>query len=150
MSNVTIFSAESAVVSFEDKKGGRHEMSAEGALFKGGLALAALKDKVMFEAVAKAANGKYRASADIISAAFGATTKAFDKLMGTPPWTNKGTMRAFLHAIERAAAARSEAGKMTAKQVQAMALVKALRAVPSLAAEDAAPVTIEANIRRVA
>jgi hypothetical protein len=148
-STVTIFSAEAVAVTFTDKKGAVQSISAEGALFKGGAALVALKDMVLLEAGNKAANGKYRAAADILAAAFSATTKSFEKLMGTP-WTNKATMCAFLGAIERAAAERVAAGKLTAKQAQAMAFVKALRTIPSLAAEDAAPVTIDANLRRVA
>ena len=146
---VTIFAADSVAITFKDKKGAEHSVSAEGALFKGGAALAALKDKVLLEAGNKAANGKYRAAADILAAAFGTTAKSFEKLMGTP-WTNKGTMRSFLDAVERAAEERIAAGKLTAKQVQAMTFVKALRTIPSLKAEGATPVTIEADLRRVA
>jgi hypothetical protein len=144
----TIFS-ESITIEFTDKKANTHAVSPEGALFKGGAALAALKDKVLLAAGDKAANGKYRAAAEILAAAFSATSKAFEKLVGTP-WANKTAMCAFLGAIERVAAERAAAGKLTAKQEQAMAFVKALRTIPSLAAEDAAPVTIDANLRRVA
>lgn len=146
---VTIFTTESVSITFTDKKGAAHSVSAEGALFKGGAALAALKDKVLLEAGNKAANGKYRAAADILAAAFGAASKSFEKLMGTP-WANKALMASFLTAIERAAAERVAAGKLTAKQAQAMAFVKALRTIPSLAAEDASPVTIDTSLRRVA
>lgn len=146
---VTIFSAESVAIEFKDKKGHSHSVSAEGALFKGGAALASLKDKVLLEAGNKAANGKYRAAADILAAAFSATAKSFEKLCGTP-WANKSSMNSFLGAIERAAAERVAAGKLTAKQAQAMAFVKALRTIPALKAEDAAPATIDASLRRVA
>lgn len=152
---VAVFSADAVAITFKDKKGAEHSVSAEGALFKGGAALAALKDKVLMEAGNKAANGKYRAAADILAAAFSATAKSFEKLVGTP-WANKAAMTAFLGAIERAAAERTAAGKLTAKQAQAMAFVKALRTIPSLAAEDAATtVTIDAQavepgLRRVA
>ena len=146
---VTIFAADAAAITFTDKKGAAHSVSAEGALFKGGAALAALKDKVLLAACDKASNGKYRAAAEILAAAFGSTTKSFEKLMGLP-WANKAAMGAFLGAIERAAEERSAAGKLTTKQVQAMAFVKALRTIPSLAAEDSAPVTIDASLRRVA
>lgn len=155
MQNITtIFAAESVAITFTDKKGAVHSVSAEGALFKGGAALAALKDKVLLEAVNKAANGKYRAAADILAAAFSATAKSFEKLVGTP-WANKAAMGAFLVAIERVAAERVAAGKLTAKQEQARAFTKALRTIPSLAAEYAAPVTIDAQevepgLRRVA
>ena len=140
---VTIFSAETVAITFKDKKGASHSVSAEGALFKGGAALAALKDKVLLEAGNKASNGKYRAASDILAAAFSATAKQFEKLVGTP-WANKATMGSFLSAIERAAAERAAAGKLTAKQAQAMVFVKALRTIPSLAAEGA-PVTIDAQ-----
>lgn len=146
---VTILTAECVAITFKDKTGNNHSMSAEGALFKGGAALAALKDKVLLEAGSKAANGKYRAAADILAAAFGSTAKEFEKLLGTP-WANKAAMCSFLCAIERVAAERAAAGKLTAKQAQAITFVKALRAIPSLAAEDAAPVTIDASLRRVA
>ena len=151
---VTIFADNAALVSYSDKKGNTHELSAEGALFKGGAALASLKDKVMQAAGNKAANGKYRAAADVLAAAFSATAKSFEKLVGTP-WANKAAMCSFLGAVERAAAERVAAGKLTAKQEQAMAFVKALRTIPSLAAEDAATVTIDAQavepgLRRVA
>lgn len=147
--DVTIF-AESVAITFTDKKGAVHATSAEGALFKGGAALASLKDKVLLEAGNKAANGKYRVAADILATAFSATAKAFEKLVGTP-WANKAAMCSFLGAIERVAAERVAAGKLTAKQAQAMAFVKALRTIPSLAAQAAEDaVTIDASLRRVA
>jgi hypothetical protein len=146
---VTIFTAEAVTITFKDKKGATHAVSPEGAIFKGGAALAALKDKVLLEAGNKAANGKYRAAAEILAAAFSTTAKSFEKLIGTP-WANKAAMCSFINAIERAAAERVAAGKLTAKQEQAMAFVKALRTIPSLAAEDGTPVTIDANLRRVA
>lgn len=150
---VTIFAADSVSLTFTDKKGAVHATSAEGALFKGGAALAALKDRVLMEAGNKAAQGKYRAAADILATAFGSTAKAFDKVVGTP-WANKAAMGSYLNAIERAVSERQNAGKaLTAKQVQAVAFVKALRTIPSLAAEAVeAPVTIEATqpLRRAA
>lgn len=151
MNNVTVFAAESVAIGFTDKKGDSHSVSAEGALFKGGLALAALKDKVLLEVGNKAANGKYRAAADIIATAFGPTSKSFEKLVGTP-WANKSVMGSYLTAIERAAAERSNAGKaLTAKQVQCMAFIKALRTIPALAPDNAQTTTIEAPaLRRAA
>ena len=147
--HVTIFAADAVAITFKDKKDNTHSVSPEGALFKGGAALAALKDRVMLEAVHKAINGKYRAAADILAAAFGSTAKSFEKLMG-PPWANKAAMCSFLGAVERATAERSAAGKLTTKQVQAMAFVEALRTIPSLAVENDVPVTIDASLRRVA
>lgn len=144
MNAIAIF-AESTAIAFADKKGNRHELSAEGALFKGGAALAALKSATMRAAGNKAANGKYRAAADILTAAYPSLAKDFDKIVGTP-WANKSSMASFLGAIERA-----EPGKngYTAKQLQARDFVRALRTIPALASETAA-VTIEATLRRVA
>lgn len=143
---VTIF-AESTAIAFADKKGNRHELSAEGALFKGGAALAALKDATMQAAGNKAANGKYRAAADILTAAYPSLAKAFDKIVGTP-WANKAAMTSYLAALERA-----EPGKngFTKKQAEALDFIRALRTIPALAAEKSeGAVTIEATLRRVA
>lgn len=147
MNAVTIFADNAALVAFSDKKGNTHELTAEGALFKGGAALASLKDKVMLAAVQKAANGKYRAAADILAAAFASQSKAFDKLIGTP-WANKSMMASYLTALERA-----EPGKngYTKKQAEALDFIRALRTIPALAAEKTeSAVTIEAELRRVA
>ena len=147
MNAVTIFADNAALVSYSDKKGNTHELSAEGALFKGGAALASLKDKVMMAAGQKAANGKYRAAADILSAAFGTRSKSFESLCGTP-WANKSMMASYLAALERA-----EPGKngFTKKQAEALDFIRALRTIPALAAEKSeGAVTIEANLRRAA
>ena len=143
---VTIFADNATLVAYSDKKGNTHELSAEGALFKGGAALAALKDATMQAAGNKAANGKYRAAADVLAAAYPSLAKAFDKIVGTP-WANKSSMASFLGAIERA-----EPGKngYTAKQLQARDFVRALRTLPALAADASTAVTIEATLRRVA
>lgn len=148
MTQVTVFAADSALIAFADKKGNAHEMSAEGALFKGGAALAALKDKVMLEAGHKAANGKYRAAADILAAAFPSVAKGFEKLIGTP-WANKSAMTSYLAAIERAEPSKNG---YTVKQVAALAFVKALRTVPALTKVDGTPDTIDmpAGLRRAA
>ena len=111
------------------------------------VALASLKDKVMMAAGQKAANGKYRAAADILATAFTAQSKAFDKLIGTP-WANKAAMTSYLAALERA-----EPGKngFTKKQAEALDFIRALRTIPALAAEKSeGAVTIEATLRRVA
>jgi hypothetical protein len=83
MSNsVTIFSNDSAVVNFANKKGDQFTISTEGALFKGGQALKALKDAALMSAKHKAEAGRYRAAADILGAAFPSLTKTFDKFVG--------------------------------------------------------------------
>ena len=146
MNAIAIF-AESTAIAFADKKGNRHEVSAEGALFKGGAALAALKDATMQAAGNKAANGKYRAAADILSAAFGTRSKSFESLCGTP-WANKSMMASYLAALERAEPGKNGFSK---KQSEALDFVRALRTIPALAAEKPeGAVTIEATLRRVA
>ena len=147
MNAVTIFADNAALVSYSDKKGNTHELSAEGALFKGGAALASLKDKVMMAAGQKASNGKYRAAADILSAAFGNRSRSFESLCGTP-WANKSAMASYLSALERAEPGRNG---FTKKQAEALDFIRALRTIPALAAEKSeGAVTIEADLRRVA
>ena len=147
MNAVTIFADNATLVAYSDKKGNTHELSAEGALFKGGAALASLKDKVLLTAVQKAANGKYRAAADILAAAFTSQSKAFDKLIGTP-WANKSMMASYLAALERAEPGKNGFSK---KQAEALDFIRALRTIPALTAEKSeGAVTIEADLRRVA
>ena len=87
------------LVAFADKKGTLHSISAEGALFKGGAALASLKDAAMQLALHKASNGKYRAPVDILSVAFPRIAKAYAMLYaGTEPWKNKQTFTSFVDA----------------------------------------------------
>jgi hypothetical protein len=149
MTAITIFAQDTGMIAFNDKKGRTFEISPEGALFKGGASLSALKDQTLLGAVQKASQGRYRAAADIIGAAFGTTAKAFEKIIGTP-WSNKSAMVSYLAAIERA-----EPGKngYTKKQLECLAFVKALRTIPALASEKSeAEITIDmpATLRRAA
>lgn len=140
--SVTVFSGigPAALVVFQDKKGNTHNITPEGALFKGGAALKSLKDSALMSAFEKAVNGRYRQACDIISAAFGSTAKAYDKVIGTP-WANKQTMQSFLLAVERA----QEPDKgWSQKQVVARMLVNELRAVPGLEKPEL-PLTIESE-----
>lgn len=98
MSNVTVFSTESAAVSFVTKAGVSQTIAVEGALFKGGVAFKALKDAALISAGQKAANGKYRAAADILAAVWPSIAKATDKLLGSP-WGKKSTFVTFVDAI---------------------------------------------------
>lgn len=138
--SIAIFNQESAIVSYADKKGNTHEISAEGALFKGGAALKSLKNQALDSALIKAANGKYRTSADILAASFPSIAKAFDKLH-ILPWSNKSTMNSYLLAMEYA-----EPGKngWTAKQSEARLLMQALRQLPGFAKDANEAVTIDA------
>lgn len=137
---VAIFNQESNIVSFNDKKGNTHEISAEGALFKGGAALKSLKNHALDSALTKAANGKYRTSADILAASFPSIAKAFDKLH-ILPWSNKSTMNSYLLAMEYATPGKNG---WTAKQSEARMLMQAMRQLPGFAKDAAEAVVIEA------
>jgi hypothetical protein len=143
MSNITIFADNSSAVSFADKKGNTFAISPEGALFKGGAALASLKDMVLEAAGSKAANGKYRAAADILATAFPAHTKGFEKYVGLA-WSNKASFVSYLNSIETATAPKNGYSK---RQAVALDFIRALRAsIPSLAAEVAVGSEIVATV----
>ena len=101
MSAITVFSNDSTIVTFKNKKDVEFEISIEGALFKGGAALVALKDAAMSSAYNKALAGKVRAAADVIGAAFPGTAKKFEEIIGCS-WANKSAMNSFLTAVENA------------------------------------------------
>lgn len=143
MSNITIFADNANAVSFADKKGNTFAISPEGALFKGGAALTALKDAVLMSAGSKAANGKYRAAADILATAFPAHTKGFEKFVGTA-WANKASFVSYLHSIELASAPKNGYSK---RQVVALDFIRAMRAsIPALAVEAAVGSEIVATV----
>lgn len=126
--SVTVFTADQTALTFTDKKGALHGITAEGACFKGGAAFAALKDLAMESALAKAVNGRYRAASDILCAAFPSIGKAAEKLIGTP-WENKSTMGTLINAVRRAEPGKS--GEFSAKQQKALALAGALVQLPA-------------------
>ncbi len=132
MSNsITVFSNDNSIITFENKKGVQFALSAEGALFKGGAALVALKDAAMLSAFNKARDGKYRSAADVIGASFPSIDKAFKKI-NVSVWANKSIMCTFLSAIEAAEPGKAGYSK---KQNEAKGFVAYLREnVPSLAA----------------
>jgi hypothetical protein len=99
MSNVTIFAPESTSLTFTTKKGDLKSISAEGACWKGGLALAALKDKAMESAIAKCVNGRYGAATDIAGAAFPSVLKAGEQFLIGGPAANKVNFTAFCDAV---------------------------------------------------
>ena len=131
---ITIFSNDSAVVNYVTKKGDHIATSTEGALFKGGLALRALKDTAKLSAFHKAESGRYRAASDILAAAFPTLHKAFEKGNGRNVWDSKFTMGLFLDRLEMY---RPKEGRdLTAKQQEAMGFVSALRNVKALASDS--------------
>lgn len=131
--------ASTAIVTFSDKKGNLHGITAEGALFKGGAALAALKDAALEGALMKAGNGRYRAAADILAAAFPSIGKAADKLIGTT-WANKSSMGALINACLRAEPGKNGYSK---KQAEARMLANALMHLPAFAPAAAEKDVIE-------
>jgi hypothetical protein len=134
---ITVFVNDNSIVSFSDKKGKAHQLSAEGALFKGGAALRALKDVAMQAAFSKAEAGRYRSAADILCASFPSVGKAVDKVIGTP-WASKTTMSTLITAVERA---DEPAKGWSKKQLEGRAFISALRTLPAFKADQ---VTVDA------
>ena len=132
MSNITVFSAESVALSFVTKKGDIKTVTPEGAVFRGGAALAALKDAALDTALAKAVNGRYGPAADILDAAFPSVTKAVVALLGSPS-ANKANMAAMLSGVERATEPSKGWNK---KQMAARHLARAMRSIPAFAKEE--------------
>lgn len=127
--SIAIFANDSSVVNYANKKGDQFTISTEGALFKGGMALRALKDTAMLSAAHKAESGRYRAAADILGAAFPSLTKAFDKFIGLPTWQSKTTMGLYLDKLEALDAPTKGWSK---KQCEARDFIKALRQIKGL------------------
>jgi hypothetical protein len=136
----TVFAQESSALEFVTKKGDIRTVTAEGAVFRGGLALAALKDASLDSALNKAHNGRYAAAADILDAAFPSVTKAVLSLMGTPS-ANKANMGALISGVERV---KEPMKGWSKKQLAARHLARALRSVPAFAKEEGYVDTIEA------
>lgn len=137
MSNIsTVFSTESNLVTFATKKGDLKQITAEGAVFKGGAALAALKDAALDSALGRAINGRYQAAADILEVAFPSVAKACRNLLGEP-CASKANMAAFLNGIDRA---EMPAKGWSKKQHAAKVLVQAMRNIPAFTVEKAADV----------
>lgn len=134
MNEIAIFSSDnSATITFSDKKERKFTLAAEAALFKGGAALKELKDQALLSAANKAANGRYRAAADIIAVAFPKQYKAFVGFLNCEPWANAAKLSLFLEKCEQA-----EPGKngWTAKQLSARHLMAAMRqGIPALATD---------------
>jgi hypothetical protein len=143
MSNtVAIFADNAHAVSFADKKGNTFAISPEGALFKGGAALASLKDMVLESAGSKALNGKYRAAADILATAFPAHTKGFEKFVGTA-WANKSSFTSYLNSIEGATMPKNG---YTKRQLVALDFIRALRASGVVVKEAAVSADVVATV----
>jgi hypothetical protein len=122
MNQVTVFSPDTHAMTYTDKKGTLHAITAEGAVFKGGAALAQLKSHAVESALTKAVGGRYRAASDVLCAAFPAIGKAAEKLIGTP-WANKSSFVTLVNAVFHA---EPKEGKgWSAKQTEARMLAHA-------------------------
>lgn len=139
MSNISTINS-SGLTSFE-VKGIEHEIATEAALFKGGAALAAVKDDALDSAISKAANGKYRAAADILMVAFPSVHKAYAKLFKAQPWANKAEMASYLNAMENAEPGKS--GEWNKKQASARLMMRSLRSLPAFTREVSEATTID-------
>ena len=110
-------------ITFVTKKGANASISAEGALFKGGEALKALKDVALTLALHKAANGRYTPAADILASAFPKALKAFDSCFGKAPGTDKRLFSAFVTTVQNQVPGKNGWSK---KQAEARMLMTAL------------------------
>ena len=140
---IQLFSTDNSAITYQNKKGDAFNISTEGALFKGGQAIAALKDASVLSAYHKAEAGRYRAASDIVSAAFPAIAKAFEKFLGVEPWSSKTTMALYLDKVE-AMRPTNEVKGFTAKQVKAREFISLLRQVKALARAEDNAFTVEA------
>lgn len=134
MNDISVFSNDTGLISWKDKKDRTFVLSNEAALFKGGAALKELKDVALQVAGNKAANGKYRAAADILAVAFPKEHKAFMGFIACEPWANASKMALFIEKCEGAIPGKNG---WTAKQASARLLMAAMRqAIPAFKRES--------------
>lgn len=144
--SVAVTSLDAGIVAFTTKKGDLKSITPEGALFKGGAALTALKDVAMEVALNKAAAGRYRPSADILGAAFPKVQKLAEEWCGVAVWTNKEQFSQFVLKCHKALPGRNG---YTKAQIKARIYLQAVAMLLSLKLEDdavieAKPETAEA------
>lgn len=128
MSNAIVAFNSEFSVTFDTAKGVT-SISVEGALVKGGKALASLKDVAVDSALAKAVNGRYTAAVDVLETAFPKVVAAVRTLHGVPA-LNKFNFMCVLSGIENAA---EPAKGFSKRQLAAQSMVRTLRNVPALA-----------------
>lgn len=140
MSDVVVFTSNAPALIFEDSKGKLHTISPEGAVHKGGRALAALKDRATDSAVAKALCGRYYPAVDIIGVAFPSLHRAGMNYLIGGPGANKANFLAHCQVI---LSAQPKEGKdWTVKQDLAREMARVLTAnlTESAPVADTAPV----------
>jgi len=113
-----------SLVAFASKKGDLQQITAEGAVFKGGVALAALKDSLLEVALIKAGHGKYRAASDILVAAYPAVAKKVEGYHETPAWAKKFV---FLDLVKKCDAALPGKNGYTKRQQTCRLFLAALK-----------------------
>lgn len=118
--SITTFSSEYSVA-FNTKKG-VSSLSIEGAIHKGGAALAALKDVAVDSAISKAMAGRYTAAVDILSVAFPRVAAAAYDLVGSPSM-NKANFTTFVKGVLNA---KEPAKGFSKKQIAATQMANAL------------------------
>ena len=126
---ITQENTEGALTQWVDKKGNTREMTTEGALWKGGDALNALKSEALSAALSKAHGGRYRAAYDVIVAAFPSIEKALATLHIGTPYGNKASMGTVLMSV---LGQKPKAGKeFGQKQKAALELVRTMLYLPA-------------------
>lgn len=135
MSNHQIATIEASRSIVFDTKKGLQTLTVEGAVYKGGAALKALKDVALESALSKATSGRYGPASDILGVAFPAIHKAYQKLYTVPASTNKVSFKRLMDAV---ANAPEPAKGWSKNQHAARTLLQALRELPALRDEVAA------------
>jgi hypothetical protein len=130
-------SFEGRVVSFETKKG-TSALTVEGAIFKGGKALAAVRSAAAEVALNKALGGRYRSAAELIATSLPASfMNGFQKFAGDPS-ANKMLFTIFCEKV-LGEMPKNEAKGWTEKQQEARSVARAfIDEVARVAAEKAA------------
>ena len=119
---LTTFASEYSVV-FDTKKGVA-SLSIEGAIHKGGAALAVLKDVAVDSAVSKAMAGRYTAAVDILSVGFPRVAASTYDLIGAPSH-NKFNFTTFVKGVLNA---KVPAKGHSKKQLVCLDMAKSLAA----------------------
>jgi hypothetical protein len=116
-------SFEGRLVEFSNKKGDPLSLTVEGAIFKGGAALKAVRSAAAEIALNKAVTGRYRAASELIASAVPASfLKTFQTIAGDPA-KNKLAFTLFCQSVLRQV---PKAGKdFTEKQQEARGVARA-------------------------
>jgi len=121
-----VFCTDTRVLAYTDAKGVTRNISPEGAIVKGGKQIrAALWAAAEESAIRKAAAGKYRASADIISAGFPKIAKMAEQYTRRAPWANKESFSTVVNTV--ATSYIDPEKKQSEKMILALRMAKHIR-----------------------